>query len=41
MFSNRVVDEWNGLNNHFVGVQTMGSFKRKLAMLTDKDDRWN
>ena len=39
-FSNRVVDEWNGLSNHIVSVHTMGSFKR-LDKFIDEDDRWN
>ena len=33
-FSKRVVvDEWNGLSNHIVSAQTMGSFKRRLNKL--------
>ena len=40
-FSNRVVDEWNRLNNHIVSAQTLGSFKKRLDKLMDEDDRWN
>ena len=38
-FSNRVVDEWNRLNNDFVSAQTLASFKRKSDKVTDEDDR--
>ena len=38
-FSNRVVDEWNRLNNHIVDAQTLGSFKRRLDKFMDEDDR--
>ena len=40
-FSNRVVDEWNGLSNHIVSVETMGRFERRLDKFMDEDDRWN
>ena len=39
-FSNRVIDGWSRLDNHFVSVQTLGSFKR-LDKFMDEDDRWN
>ena len=29
-FSNRVVDEWNGLSNQVVSAKTIESFKRRL-----------
>ena len=44
-FSNRVVDEWNGLSNHIVSVKTITvggwMLKRKLVKLMDEDDGWN
>ena len=39
-FSNRVVDEWNGLSNQVVGANTIGSFKNRLDKHMDGDDRW-
>ena len=39
-FSNRVLNEWNRLNNHIVSAQTMGSFKR-LDKFMDENDMWN
>ena len=37
--SNKVVDEWNGLINHIVRAETMGSFKRRLDKFMDEDDK--
>ena len=39
-FSIRVVDEWNGLGDHIVNAETMGSLKR-LHKFMDEDDEWN
>ena len=36
-FSNRAVDEWNGLSNHIVSVESTGSFKRRLKKFMDED----
>ncbi|MPC26778.1 hypothetical protein E2C01_019926 [Portunus trituberculatus] len=30
VFTNRVVDEWNGLSGHIVRAASIGSFKRRL-----------
>ena len=38
-FSNRVVDDWNRLNNHIVSTWILGSFKRRLDKFMDEDDR--
>ena len=40
-FSNRVVDEWKGLNGHVVRAESMESFKRRLSKYMDGDDGWN
>ena len=40
-FSNRVVDDWNRLNNHIVSAQTLGSFTKRLDKFMDEDDKWN
>ena len=37
-FSN-LVDEWNGLSNHAISAETMGSFKRRLDKFMDEDNR--
>ena len=37
-FSNKVVDEWNRLNNHIVSIQTLGSFKRRLDKFMNEND---
>ena len=39
-FSNRVVDEWNGLSNQVVSGESVGSFKRRLDKFMDGGDRW-
>ena len=38
-FSNRVVDEWNGLSSQVVGARTIESFKRRLDKYMDENDR--
>ena len=40
-FSNRVVDEWNGLSNQVVSAKTIGSFKARLDKYMDGDDSEN
>ena len=39
-FTNRVVDEWNGLSGHVVGAESISSFKRRLDKFMDEDGRW-
>ena len=39
-FTNRVVDEWNGLSTHVVSANTLDSFKRRLDKFMDGEDRW-
>ena len=39
-FTNRVVDDWDRLNQQVVSVQTIGSFKRRLDRFMDGDERW-
>ena len=39
-FSNRVVDEWNGLSKQVVSAKSLGSFKSRLDKFMDGDDRW-
>ena len=39
-FTNRVVDEWNGLSEHVVGADSISCFKRRLDKFMDEDDRW-
>lgn len=36
---NRIVDEWNKLNNHIVSEQTIGGFK-KVDKFMDGDYEW-
>ena len=36
-----MVDEWNGLNNHVLSAESMGSFIRRLDTFMNEDDRWN
>ena len=38
-FSNRVVDEWNGLSRQVVSARTIESFKRRLDRHMDANDR--
>ena len=40
-FTNRVVDEWNGLTAHVINANTIESFKRRLDAFMDRDSRWN
>ena len=37
--SNRIAHEWNGVSNHIVSAERMGSFKRRLDKFMDKNDR--
>ena len=39
-FTNRVVDDWNRLNQQVVNAKTIGSFKRRLEDFMDGDGRW-
>ena len=32
-----MVDEWNGLSNHIVSVESIGNFKRLDKFLDEKD----
>lgn len=34
-----MVDEWNGLNNQVVSVESLGSFRR-FDRFMDGDDKW-
>ena len=38
-FSNRVVDEWNGLNSQVISARTIESFKRRLDRHMNANDR--
>lgn len=39
-FTNRVVDEWNRLDSHVVGANTIATFKRRLDKVMDSEVRW-
>jgi len=40
-FTNRVVNDWNRLDRHVVGAESIGSFKKRLDESMDRDDRWD
>ena len=35
-----MVDEFNGLGDQVVSGESLGSFKRRVDMFMDGDDRW-
>ena len=39
-FTNRVVDEWNRLNEHVVGAESISCFKSRLDKFMDNSERW-
>ena len=39
-FTNRVVNEWNGLSRQVVSAESLGSFKGELDRFMDGDERW-
>ena len=39
-FTNRVVEEWNKLNKHVVSARTIDTFKKKLHISMDEENRW-
>ena len=40
-FTIRVVNDWNRLGRHVVSAEPIGSFKRRLDEIMDRDDRWD
>ena len=40
-FTNRVVNNWNGLGSHVVSAESIDSFKRRLDESMDRDDMWD
>lgn len=40
-FTNRVVNDWNGLSRDVVSAETIGTFKKRLDEYMDREDRQN
>ena len=40
LFTYRVVDDWNRLNQKVVSAHMIESFKRRLNGIMDGDERW-
>ena len=39
-FTNRVVEEWNKFSKHILSVGTVNTFKKRLDISMDEENRW-